>query len=103
VRLGAAACAPLWVARSTAVPLRQALFGGWLGRIPLLGLFVRWPLQAAVTLLSFFMTMPTGVPGFLRCCLGLLNVLVVLAFERTSRMHFLAAKTRAKTRVAKQT
>ncbi len=97
-RLCAAAAAPLWVTHAAGLPLRQALSSGWLGRIPLLALVVRWPLHAFITLLSFLLTLPWSAAGFvsLRFAMALVNVLVIAAFERVSRSHFLAARAATK-------
>jgi hypothetical protein len=102
-RLCAAAAAPLWATRAAGLPLRQALSGGWLGRLPLLALVVRWPLHAFITLLSFLLTLPTGAPGLfsLRLAMVLLNVLIIAAFERVSRSHFLAARAATKRKLFK--
>jgi hypothetical protein len=114
VRLGAAYAAPLWVgppavalgrvarARSS----RAAAFGvltagGWLGRLPLLALPVRWPLQAAVSAASFLLVLPRGANAAVgpRSWATALNVAIVFAFERSSRTHF--AANRGQLRAAK--
>jgi hypothetical protein len=114
VRLGAAYAAPLWVgpppvalarvarARSS----RAAAFGvltagGWLGRLPLLALPVRWPLQAAVSAASFLLVLPRGANAAVapRSWATALNVAIVFAFERSSRSHF--AANRGQLRAAK--
>ena len=121
VRLGAAWAAPLWLTAQPAQSwvahsdgachprsLRADAFaavitGGWLGRLPLLALPVRWPLQAAVSLGSFALVLPRGVTGAVRVrsWATALNAAVVLAFERSSRAHFAAARAAAGAKAGK--
>ncbi len=69
-----------------------AIRGGWLGRIPLLGLFVRWPLHAGLTGAAFALSSLAGARGALslRVAFGALNVAILAAFEAASRAHFAA-------------
>jgi hypothetical protein len=92
VRLVAAAAARLW---STGA---NPLSGGWMGRLPLLSLAVRWPLHALLTALSFLLSLPSGADALvgMRVALALLNVAVIMSFERASREHFTSARARAK-------
>ena len=118
VRLGAAWASPLWVGPPAAPPAHAggscqrsqradafaaAITGGWLGRLPLLALPSRWPVQAAVSLVSFALVLPRGVTGAVRArgWATALNAAVVFAFERSSRAHFAAARAAADAKTRK--
>ena len=118
VRLGAACAAPLWVGppappagrsggdchrAQRADAFDAVITGGWLGRLPLLALPVRWPLQAAVSAASFAFVLPQGVTGAARArgWATALNAAVVFAFERSSRAHFAAARAAADAKAGK--
>jgi hypothetical protein len=94
VRLVAAAAATLWSRSTDANPFS----GGWMGRLPLLSLAVRWPLHALLTALSFLISLPSGADALvgMRVAFALLNVAVIMFFERASREHFAAVRSRAK-------